>query len=86
MWERCPLEVCLGTHSPGVQHGTRTESDSWGSWLMGRGWAGAWGVEEKGGDSCSEGNVLITGVNTIQTERNCLNPRTGSKESHYLDL
>lgn len=45
-----------------------------------------WGAEGKGGESCSGGNVLITRVDTIQSEKNCLDPRAGSKESHYPDV
>lgn len=40
----------------------------------------------RGGESRSGGNVLVTGVDTIPTEKDCLNPRTGSQESHYPDV
>lgn len=40
----------------------------------------------RGGESRSGGNVLVTGVDTIPTEKDCLHPRTGSQESHYPDV
>lgn len=33
-----------------------------------------------------EGNVLMTGADTVQSEKNGLDRRTGSKESHYPDV
>lgn len=46
-----------------------------------------WGAEGKGRRQLFWGrNVLLTGADTVQSEKSGLESRTGSKESHYPDV